>query len=182
MSAREAEVQPVGASSRVEARGIVPFAAAVAALLCLARVGLNGDGLIAAFLASVLVWLAAIDLRERILPNRIVLPATVAVLAAHALLTPRDVLQYLIAALAAAAVFLLPAVLRPGALGIGDVKLAMLLGAALGSDVVPALTLGLFATGFFALGLVFARGRAAMKTQMPLGPFLAFGAILLLLV
>ena len=181
MSTREAEVQPVGASSRVDTRGIVPIAAAVAALLCLARVGLDGDGLIAAFLAFVLVWLAAIDLRERILPNRIVIPATVGVLAAHALLTPHDVLQYLVAAVAAGALFLLPALLRPGALGMGDVKLAVLLGAGLGSDVVPALTLGLFAAGFYAVVLVFMRGRAAMKTEMPLGPFLAFGAILLLL-
>ena len=181
MSAREAEVQPVGASSRVETRSIVPFAAAVAALLCLARVGLNGEGVIDAFVAGVLVWLAAIDLRERILPNRIVLPATVAVLAAHALVTPRDVVQYLVAALVAGAVFLLPALIRPGALGTGDVKLAMLLGAAFGSAVVAALTLGLFAVGLFAIGLVAVQGRAAMKTQIPLGPFLAAGAILLLL-
>jgi leader peptidase (prepilin peptidase) / N-methyltransferase len=181
MSSREAEVQPVGASSRTEARGIAPVAAAVAALLCLARIGLNGEGVISAFLAFVLVWLAAIDLRERILPNRIVVPATVGVLAAHALVTPHDALQYLVAAVVAGALFLVPALLRPGALGMGDVKLAMLLGAGLGSDVVPALTLGLVAAGLYAAALVFTRGRAAMKTEMPLGPFLAVGAILLLL-
>lgn len=181
MSAREAEFQPAGASSRLETRSLVPFAAAVAALLCLARVGLNGEGLIAAFVAFVLVWLAAIDLRERILPNRIVLPVTVALLAAHALLTPRSALQYVIAAAVAGVVFLVPALIRPGSLGMGDVKLAMMLGAALGSAVVAALTLGLFATGVFAVVLVATRGRAALKTQIPLGPFLAAGAILLLL-
>jgi leader peptidase (prepilin peptidase)/N-methyltransferase len=182
MSAREAEVRPDAANARPDAGWVVGAGGAVVALLCLVRLGLDGDGVIAAFVAFALVWLAAIDLRERILPNRIVLPATVAVLAAHALVTPRDVLQYLIAALAAGAVFLLPALVRPGALGMGDVKLGVFLGAALGSAVVPALTLGLFSAGLYAIGLVLVRGRAAMKTQMPLGPFLAFGAIVVLLV
>jgi leader peptidase (prepilin peptidase)/N-methyltransferase len=181
MSAPEAEVQPVAEGPKFDARAVAPFAAAVTALLCFARAGLNGDGLIAGFVGFVLVWLAAIDLRERILPNRIVLPATVAVLAAHALLTPHDVLQYVVAAFAAAALFFLPAAIRPGALGMGDVKLAMLLGAALGSAVTGALMLGLFATGVFALGLVFVRGRAALKTQIALGPFLAFGGLAVLL-
>jgi prepilin signal peptidase PulO-like enzyme (type II secretory pathway) len=62
----------------------------------------------------------------------------------------------------------------------GDVKLALLLGAALGPKVVPALTLGLFAVGVFAAGLVFVRGRSALKTDIPLGPFLAAGALLVL--
>jgi len=182
MSTREAEVRPAGENARPDSRWMVGAGGAVAALLCLMRLGVDGDGVIAAFIAFVLVWLAAIDLRERILPNRIVLPATVAVLAAHALVTPRDVLQYVLAALGAGALFLLPALVRPGALGMGDVKLAVFLGAALGSAVVSALTLGLFAAGLYAITLVLVRGRAAMKTQMPLGPFLAFGAILVLLV
>jgi prepilin signal peptidase PulO-like enzyme (type II secretory pathway) len=62
----------------------------------------------------------------------------------------------------------------------GDVKLAMLLGAALGRDVVAALTLGLFAAGAFALLLVLARGRPALKTEIALGPFLAFGGLAVL--
>jgi leader peptidase (prepilin peptidase)/N-methyltransferase len=182
MTTREAELPQVAARVRPGADTGVAVGAAVVALLCLVRAGADGDGLIAGFLAFVLVWLAAIDLRERILPNRIVLPATAVVLVAHAALTPRHFLGYAFAALAAAAVFFLPAVLRPGALGMGDVKLALLLGAALGSSVVPALTIGLFLVGLFAAGLVAANGRAALKTQVPLGPFLAFGAILLLLV
>ena len=182
MSAPEAELPAVGTTARVGIDAAIAVGGAFVALLCLVRVGVGADGLIAGFLGFVLVWLAAIDLRERVLPNRIVLPATVAVLAAHALATPHDLPQYAVAALAAAVVFFVPALIRPGALGMGDVKLAMLLGAALGSAVVPALTLGLFAAGLFAGGLVLARGRAALKTEMPLGPFLAFGAILLLLV
>jgi len=59
----------------------------------------------------------------------------------------------------------------------GDVKLALLLGAALGRLVVPAFVLGLCATGAFALVLVASRGRSALKEEIPLGPFLAAGAI-----
>jgi leader peptidase (prepilin peptidase)/N-methyltransferase len=151
------------------------------AILCIAGIGLSGDGLIAAFVAFVLVQLAAIDYRERILPNRIVLPATAVVLVAHAAVSPRHIAVYVIAALVAGGAFLLPALLRPGALGMGDVKLAMMLGAALGAKAVTALMLGLFVAGLFAIGLVLVRGRSAMKSDVALGPFLALGGLIVLL-
>jgi leader peptidase (prepilin peptidase)/N-methyltransferase len=72
---------------------------------------------------------------------------------------------------------LLPALIRPGAIGMGDVKLALLLGAVLGPLVAAALVIGLCAAGGFALLLVFSHGRSAFREQMPLGPFLAGGAI-----
>jgi leader peptidase (prepilin peptidase)/N-methyltransferase len=161
--------------------GVVVFVATLTATLCIARIGLGGDGVIAAFVAFVLVQLAAIDFRERILPNRIVLPATAVVLVAHAAVSPRHIAVYVVAALVAGGAFLLPAMLRPGALGMGDVKLAMMLGAALGAKTVTALTLGLFVAGLFAIGIVLVRGRAAMKSDIPLGPFLALGGLVVLL-
>jgi leader peptidase (prepilin peptidase)/N-methyltransferase len=177
---REAEVRPV-ASSAVATEALMPIGAVAAAVVCLARVGLTGEGMVAAFVGFVLVWLAVIDIRERILPNRNVLPATAFVLAANIALEPDKAAQWVLSAFAAAAIFLVPALIRPDALGMGDVKLAMLLGAALGPQVVSALALGLFTAGLFAVGLVLARGRAAMKVQVPLGPFLAFGGLVLLL-
>jgi leader peptidase (prepilin peptidase) / N-methyltransferase len=182
VTTREAEIQPAAVSTRLGADGLVLFAAGVGALLCLARVGLNGEGVIAAFVAFVLVRLAAIDFRSRLLPNRIVLPATTVVLLAHLVLTPSRAPWFLLAAAGAAGAFFIPALLRPGALGMGDVKVAMLLGAALGGAVVPALMVGSFAAGVFAAGLVLVRGRGALRMQMPLGPFLAFGGLVLLLV
>jgi leader peptidase (prepilin peptidase)/N-methyltransferase len=180
VTTREAEAPVVG-GARLGADALLGVGAAFVALLCLIRLGLTGEGVIAAFAALVLVTLAAIDFRERILPNRIVLPATAVILVAHVALAPSSFLEWVIGAVGAGFVFLVPALVRPDALGMGDVKLAMLLGAALGSAVVPALMLGLFATGLFAAGLVLVRGRAALKTQMPLGPFLAFGGLVLLL-
>jgi leader peptidase (prepilin peptidase) / N-methyltransferase len=159
----------------------VVAAGAFVGLLCLVHAGFGGAGVLAAFVAFVLVRLAAIDLRTRLLPNRIVLPTTVVALLAHAVLTPTSP-EWLLAALGAGLVFLVPALLRPGALGMGDVKLAMLLGATVGYSVVTALCLGLFAAGLFAMGFVLVRGRAAMKSDIALGPFLALGGLVAMLV
>jgi leader peptidase (prepilin peptidase)/N-methyltransferase len=181
VTVREPAAPRVAVDARFGADTAVMVAAAVAALLCLIRVGLSAEGVLAAFVAFVLVRLAEIDVRHRILPNRIVLPATGALLVAHASIAPSRWPEWVLAAGGAAVVFLSPALLRPGALGMGDVKLAMLLGAALGRSVVPALLLGLFAAGLFAGALVLLRGRPALKTEMPLGPFLAFGGLAVLL-
>ncbi len=174
------EAIPAPSRSADLGEAIVAVGAVGAAVLVLGRVGLSAEGVIAGFVAFVLVWLAAIDFRKRILPNRIVLPTTAVVLVANIALSPERAPEWLLAALGGAVVLLIPALIRPGALGMGDVKLAMLLGAALGRDVVAALTLGLFAAGAFALLLVLARGRPALKTEIALGPFLAFGGLAVL--
>lgn len=181
MTVHEVESPAVADPLEHAREGLVIFLATFAAILCVLRVGLSGTGLVAAFVAFVLVQLAAIDYRDRVLPNRIVLPATGVVLVAHAAISPRQLPQYLLAGVIAGAVFLVPAMIRPGALGMGDVKLAMMLGAALGAKAASALTLGLFACGLVAIALVAVRGRTALKSDIPLGPFLAFGALVLLL-
>jgi leader peptidase (prepilin peptidase)/N-methyltransferase len=83
--------------------------------------------------------------------------------------------------LGAATFFLVFAVARPGALGMGDVKLALLLGTALGQGVVPALAIGCGAIAIAAGGLAVVHGRKALRMTIPLGPFLAFGALVVLL-
>ena len=160
----------------------VLISASAVSLLCLLHGGLTGRGVLEAFVGFVLVWLAAIDIRSRILPDRIVLPATAVTLVAQAALAPDRMAEWLLAAFGASLFLFIPALLRPGALGLGDVKLALLLGAALGRGVVTALTVGLLAAAGFAALLVLVQGRVALKSTMPLGPFLAFGGIVALLV
>ncbi len=160
----------------------VVLTASAVSLLCLLHGGLTGPGVLEAFVGFVLVWLAAIDIRRRILPDRIVLPATAITLVAQAVLAPDQMPEWLLAAFGASLFLLLPALVRPGALGLGDVKLALLLGAALGRAVIPALAIGLLAAGGFAALLLLFHGRAALKSTMPLGPFLALGGIVELLV
>jgi leader peptidase (prepilin peptidase)/N-methyltransferase len=159
----------------------VLLSASAVSLLCLLHGGLSGQGALDAFVGFVLVRLAAVDIRQRIIPNRIVLPATAITLVAQAILAPGDTPEWVVAALGASAFLLVPALLRPDALGMGDVKLALLLGAALGRGVVGAMTLGLLAAGGFAAVLVLVQGREALKSTMPLGPFLALGGIVALL-
>ena len=69
----------------------------------------------------------------------------------------------------------------PAGLGMGDVKLALLIGAALGWSVIAALLFGTLAAGLVSAALLIAKGAEARKRAIPLGPFLAGGAILVLL-
>lgn len=154
---------------------------ALLGLACLARFGLNGEGAVAAFLAIVLVVISAIDLERRIIPNRIVIPATAIVLVAQTALNPDRALEWAVAAVGAACFFLVPLLIHPTGLGMGDVKLAALLGAGLGAAVVGALVVGILAAAAVALVILVRGGAAARKRAIPFGPFLAFGAVVALL-
>ncbi|MDP9293905.1 MAG: A24 family peptidase [Actinomycetota bacterium] len=153
----------------------MPAAGAVAAVV-LVRHGPTTRGLMAAGVVAMLVLLAAIDLRWRVIPNRIVLPATGAVLAWQFAFVPDRSLEWIAAAVGSAGFLALPSLIRPGAVGMGDVKLAALLGAALGANVVGALLLGFLATTPVTLAMLARRGTAARKATIPLAPFLALGA------
>jgi leader peptidase (prepilin peptidase)/N-methyltransferase len=159
---------------------VVTFIAALTAALCLLRFGLSARGLIDAFVAAVLVVLAAIDLERRILPNVIVLPAAGIVYAAQLAFFPHHALEWTLASLGCALFFLATLVAYPAGLGMGDVKLGLLLGAALGASVIAALFFGLLTAALLGVILLLSRGASARKTAIPLGPFLAAGALIVL--
>ena len=161
----------------VRARPAVGAVAGVLALAVLARYGPGAAGPIAAFSCAVLVVLAVVDLETHRLPNRIVLPAAALVLAARLATAPSHWAVWLAASLGTAACFLLLALVYPAGLGMGDVKLMLLLGAALGSSILPALFVGASAGAVAAVALLVRDGAAARKRALPYGPFLAFGAI-----
>jgi leader peptidase (prepilin peptidase)/N-methyltransferase len=175
---------PEHASAAAPAWTVRPAAWAAAtglAAVAIVRLGVNAHGVLAAALLAVLVVLASIDLQARVLPNRMVLPATGVVLTWQLVFFPDRAAEWVVAALGAGVFILLPGLIRPGAMGMGDVKLAVLLGAALGQDVVSALTLGCFAVLPVAVWLLVTR-RGARDAAVPLGPVLAFGAAVVLLV
>lgn len=158
-----------------------PLVEAVTALLivaCVAVWGLTAYAALAAGFCAVLVVLSVIDVNHRIVPNRIVVPAAVAVLVTHTALDPS--LAWLAWALIAAGGLFLVVLAYPKGLGMGDVKLALLLGAMLGASVTVALMLGLFAALVPAAVLFSRHGSSARKMGVPLVPFLAFGAIVAL--
>ena len=150
--------------------------------VCLMRVEPSAAGVVQAMAVGLLVWLAAIDLEFRLVPNRIVLPASAAVLVATAAVEPALAAEHAIAAAGAGALLLFAAFLRPGALGLGDVKLTVLVGAIVGSSVLTALLIAFGAVGVVGLALVARSGRSALRAKLPLVPFLALGTVVALVV
>lgn len=157
------------------------FALALAGVV-LVRYGFTAAGAIAAFTTGVLVVLSLIDTESHRLPNRIVLPAAALVLVARLVSAPDHWAAWLGAALGVTAFLFAFALAFPGGLGMGDVKLALLLGAALGGAIVPALLLGTLAGAAAGVVLLARQGRQARRRAIPFGPFLAFGTIATLLV
>jgi len=160
---------------------VYPAVELVTAILIVAafwRFGFTAYAALAAGFSAVLVALSVIDLRHRIVPNRIVLPAAAVTLVAHTLIDPTP--EWVLAAAGAAAFFLAAALIYPAGLGMGDVKLALLLGAMLGQSVMVAIMLG-FVAALVPSVVLFARhGTKARKMALPLVPFLALGSIVAL--
>jgi uncharacterized membrane protein (UPF0127 family)/Flp pilus assembly protein protease CpaA len=130
--------------------------------------------------AGVLVVLAAIDLERRIIPNRVVLPAAAFVLLLNVAIFPSQLGEWMLASVLAAVVFATPALLGRHWVGMGDAKLAMLLGAALGWAVVGAVLVALLLTLPVSGWLFLRDGVDARKATIPFGPFLALGAMLVM--
>jgi len=140
--------------------------------------GVTGWAFIGLVLCPVLVLLTAIDLEHRLLPNRIVLPAALAVIAVVAAAQPHHLVAHLAAGVALGGFFFASAAFFPGSIGMGDAKLGLLLGVALGSKTIPAVEIALLGVLVVALGMIATQGVAARKKAIAFGPFLALGAIL----
>jgi leader peptidase (prepilin peptidase)/N-methyltransferase len=154
--------------------------AATAALIacCALKFGFSWDFLVAAAFCAVLVASSATDLERRIIPNRIVLPATVVLLAAQTILDPS--VEWIAAGLGAGLFFLIAALVYPGGMGMGDVKLALLMGVVLGRTVPVALMIGMLSALVPSVVLIARHGKAGRKMTIPFGPFLAFGGLVAL--
>ena len=145
---------------------------------CFAVFGATAWAVLAAAFCAVLVTLSVIDAQHRIVPNRIVVPSAAVALVAHTAIDPS--LEWLAWALVAAGGLFLAVLAYPKGLGMGDVKLALLLGAMLGASVTVALMLGFFAALVPSAILVSRHGSSARKMGVPLVPFLALGAVVAL--
>ena len=118
---------------------------------------------------------ALFDLVQRRIPNRIVIPAAVTCAA----LTLVAGLPFALIAGVATVLLLLVVSLRwPLALGMGDVKLALLLVLGLDGNALRALALGLAFAALAGLLRVIRDGGTAWRASLPLAPFLAAGALL----
>jgi leader peptidase (prepilin peptidase)/N-methyltransferase len=145
---------------------------------CFVAFGLTGEAVVASFFCVVLVVLSAIDLNHRIVPNRIVLPAAALVLVAQTALAPSP--EWALGALGASGFLFVAALAYPAGMGMGDVKLALLLGAMLGRLVTVGLMVGMVAALVPSVVLLARHGSSARKMGIPFAPFLAFGAVVAL--
>ena len=171
-----------GCGERVDARyAAVELTTAALAAGAIAAFGPTWRGLAVAILLVALVPVVVIDLRHKLIPDIVVLPAAIAGLTAAVLADPARWWVPVASALGAAGFLALVGVIRPGGMGMGDVKLGLLLGAVLGSAVVPALAAAFAAGALIGLALIAAHGAAARRTAVPFGPFLSAGALVALL-
>ncbi|HEX3391808.1 MAG TPA: prepilin peptidase [Solirubrobacteraceae bacterium] len=154
---------------------VIPLAAAI-------RFGLSPLVLTRlAILGAALGQLALVDVRERRIPNRIVLPAT-AICAAISIADGRQASTGLLLSAGLVVLLLAVSLAKPAMLGMGDVKLALLLLAALGSLASAALLLTLELYALLAVILLLRRGRSVLGSTLPLAPILAAGCIIALLI
>lgn len=145
---------------------------------CAAVFGFTLEGAAATLLCWLLVVITRTDLEHRLIPDLVVLPGAVAVLALRTIDDPS--LEWVLSALAVGVLLFLLVLAYPRGLGMGDVKLSALLGAGLGVSVVVAMFVGFFAA-FVPAALLFVRqGKDARTSAIPLGPFLALGAVVAL--
>jgi leader peptidase (prepilin peptidase)/N-methyltransferase len=156
----------------------VELATGLCAVGCVIAFGFTTQALAAVVFCAALVVVSATDLERRIVPNRVVLPAAAAVLALRTLADPSP--EWALGALGAAGFLFAVAFAYPAGMGMGDVKLALLIGAMLGRNAAVALMLATL----FALVpsvILFARhGSRARKLAIPFAPFLAAGALIAL--
>ena len=151
---------------------------AALAVACVAAFGLTAKAALAVGFCALLVTLSAIDAQHRIVPNRIVLPAAAIVLVARTLLEPSA--EWVLGAAGAGGFLFLAVLAYPKGLGMGDVKLALVLGAMLGATVSVGLFVGFLAALLPAVVLFSRHGSAARKMAVPLVPFLSLGAVIAL--
>lgn len=160
---------------------VIEAMTAIAFVLAMWRFDVSWPLLVAWAFIAAMIAIAFIDYDHMIIPNQIVLPGAVIGLAASVAIQPERWWVYLAASAGAAAFMFALVMLWPGGMGPGDVKMALFMGAVLGSKVIVALFAAFFfgsVAGVFMM-LVLKRSR---KTRIPFGPYLAIGSVLALFV
>jgi leader peptidase (prepilin peptidase)/N-methyltransferase len=143
--------------------------------------GADADALLGVVMVMLLVPVTLIDLDHRIIPNKLMILGAVLAPALVMVADPDAISEHLIAGVAAGSFFLLAVLAYPRGMGMGDVKLAAVLGLFLGRAVGPAIFIALI-SGTLVGALIMARKGVAegRKTAVPFGPFLALGGVVAL--
>jgi leader peptidase (prepilin peptidase)/N-methyltransferase len=162
-----------------------PIVEAGTGLLCALVVlvkGADEDAIIGIVLVLLLVPVTLIDLDHHLIPNKITYPGAVLGIALVAVLETDSLVENLVAAAGAGGFLLVAAIVQPRGMGMGDVKLAFVLGIYLGRAVIPAIFVALIA-GALVGALIIARMgvQKGRKAGIPFGPWLSLGGVVGLL-
>ena len=177
-TATEGKGAPPAVRPRRPLREVLPRGGRAAAVVAVsaalvaadfAHFGVTAWAFIGLVICPVMVLLTAIDLEHRILPNVIVLPASLAVLAIVAVSQPHHLVTHIAAGVALGGFFFASAMFFPGSIGLGDAKLGLLIGLALGSQTFPAVEIALLCVLVVALWIVATQGRRPARRQSPSG-------------
>jgi leader peptidase (prepilin peptidase)/N-methyltransferase len=128
-------------------------------------------------LCALLVIITLTDLERRLIPNAVLLVGAAVAVALAAVTDVASLPERFAAAVAAGGFLFCIALAYPRGMGMGDVKLAAVMGLFLGRDVAPALLVGFGAGALVGLAMMARKGAAARKQAIPFGPFLALGGI-----
>ncbi len=157
---------------------VVEAITAVLYALCVVRFGVGTEVILPLVFVTLLVPVAAIDLEHRIIPNVLVGPAALLAVGVALAVDAGSLPERLIAGLAAGGFLLMAALAYPSGMGMGDVKLAAVMGLFLGRTVGPAMLVALVAGTVVGLAVMARKGVAeGRKTAVPFGPFLALGGL-----
>ncbi len=161
---------------------LVELTTALLMALTVVVVGADEDAWLGLAFVLLLVPVTVIDIDFRIIPNKLTIAGAVAAPIILALTRPDALPEHLIAAVAAGGFLLVAAIAYPAGMGMGDVKLAFVMGLFLGREVGVALLAGLLAGSIVGVAIMARKGvSAGRKTYVPFGPFLALGGIVGLL-
>lgn len=167
-----------GCGERISAR--YPIVELITGVVFAAIALVNGvdlDLLLELPFAAMLIAVAGIDLEHRIVPNKILLPMAVWGVAATAAVDASLLPEALIAGAGAFTFLLVTALIHPKGMGMGDVKLAGVMGIYLGASIAPALLLGFLTGSIVGVAILAKHGAAGRKRGVPFAPFLALGGL-----
>jgi leader peptidase (prepilin peptidase) / N-methyltransferase len=129
---------------------------------------------------ALLVVVTLTDLERRVIPNAVLAAGAIAAVAIAAIGDPSSLPDRAIAAAAGGGFLFVVALIYPRGMGMGDVKLAAVMGLYLGRAVAPALLIGFAVGALVGVAMIARRGASARKQAIPFGPFLALGGVIAL--
>jgi leader peptidase (prepilin peptidase)/N-methyltransferase len=161
---------------------LVELATGLLMAVVVVRFGAHQEVWLGLAFVALLVPVTVIDIDFRIIPNKLMIAGTILAPAILALTDPGALPEHLIAAAAAGGFLLVAAIAYPSGMGMGDVKLAFVMGLFLGRDVGVAMLVALVSGSLVGAAVIARKGaKEGRKTAIPFGPFLALGGVVALL-